>query len=954
MPNHTVCLISHLQIKPMQKIHSLISAILFLFFTASISAQVNPGQLIPTDPKITKGTLPNGLTYYIKENKKPEKKVELRLVVKVGSIVEDDDQQGLAHMAEHMAFNGTKNFKKNDIVSFLQDIGVEFGSDLNAYTGFDETVYILPIPTDKTDNLEKGFQILEDWAHQVTYLDEDINSERAIILEESRLGKSGEERMFKKVYPELFKGSTYAKRLPIGIDSIIKNFNPDAIRRFYKDWYRPDLMAVVVVGDISKEDAMKMINKHFAGLKNPASPRNRAFADVPPYSENKAMVVTDKEATNIEFAINYPAFPEKKSGTLSEYRNDMLRSLYTSMLGVRLRELTQKENPPFIYAFAGFGSYAKNYNSFSIQGSTGTLDIKKGIDAALTELERVKRFGFTAAELDRAKKNMLNSYENSFNNRDKTESSVFADEYIRNFTDNESIPGIAVEFEQVKTMLPSITLDEVNGVATIFKNEKNRFSYVMGPEASSTNMLPSPDGIVAMLDAKANDNTIKPYEEKAIAANLLTKVPASGKVISTKKNALLGTTELVLSNGIQVKLKITDFKSDQILIGASRFGGLTNYSLQDKYSAENAATMVSTMGIGAFNPTDLKKSLAGKTVSLSPVISNYYSGFTGSSVKKDIETLFQLFTLYVTEPRKDTVLFKSAIQRNKTQVAMLGANPQYAFIDTLYKVLYNNNPLAPTAVPKVGNFDKIDVDRCLSIYKERLGDLGGMYISIVGSFDEKEIIALLEKYVAGLPAKSPAAFVDNKLRPFTGENNFQFKRGKEEKSLILGIMHGESTYSEATALKLNALSDAMNILITEEMREKIQGIYGGGTNVSYEKIPYGRYQFVLQLPCGPNKVDTLLSAFRQELKSIAEKGINDSYVDKVKKAWIEKYKVDVKSNEYWLSSLQGINRGEKSADRILNAEKYYEKLTAADIKEAAIMIQGSKGKMMAVQMPEGK
>ena len=952
MTNHTVCLISHLQIKLMQKIHFLISAI--LFFSVSISAQVNPGQLIPTDPKITKGTLPNGLTYYIKENKKPEKKVELRLVVKVGSIVEDDDQQGLAHMAEHMAFNGTKNFKKNDIVSFLQDIGVEFGSDLNAYTGFDETVYILPIPTDKPDNLEKGFQILEDWAHQVTYLDEDINSERAIILEESRLGKSGEERMFKKVYPELFKGSKYAKRLPIGVDSIIKNFNPDAIRRFYKDWYRPNLMSVVVVGDISKEDALKMINKHFASLTNPMTSRSREFSSVPAYNENKAMVVTDKEATNIEFAINYPAFPEKKSGTLSEYRNDMLRSLYTSMLGVRLRELTQKENPPFIYAFAGFGSYAKNYNSFSIQGSTGTQDVKKGIDAALTELERVKRFGFTAAELDRAKKNMLNSYENSFNNRDKTESSVFADEYIRNFTDNESIPGIAVEFEQVKTILPSITLDEVNGVATIFKNEKNRFSYVMGPEASSTNMLPSPDGIVAMLDAKANDNTIKPYEEKVIAANLLTKVPASGKVISSKKNALLGTTELVLSNGIQVKLKITDFKSDQILIGASRFGGLTNYSLQDKYSAENAATMVATMGVGAFNPTDLKKSLAGKTVSLSPVISNYYSGFTGSSVKKDIETLFQLFTLYVTEPRKDTVLFKSSVQRSKAQVAMLGANPQYAFIDTLYKVLYSNNPLAPTAVPKVDNYDKIDIDRCLAIYKERLGDLGGMHISIVGSFDEKEIIALLEKYVAGLPAKSPSAFVDNKLRPFTGENNFQFKRGKEDKSLILGIMHGESAYSEATSLKLNALSDAMNIMITEEMREKIQGIYGGGTNISYEKIPYGRYQFVLQLPCGPNKVDTLLSAFRQELKSIAEKGINDSYVDKVKKAWIEKYKVDVKSNEYWLSSLQGINRGEKSADRILNAEKYYEKLTAADIKEAAIMIQGSKGKMMAVQMPEEK
>ncbi|MFM2232120.1 MAG: hypothetical protein RJB31_821, partial [Bacteroidota bacterium] len=319
------------------------------FLSVSIFAQDQLGAKLPFDAKVTTGKLDNGLTYYIRENKKPEKKVELRLIIKVGSIMEDDDQQGLAHMAEHMAFNGTKNFKKNDIVSYLQSIGVEFGNDLNAYTSFDETVYILPIPTDQPSNLDKGFQILEDWAHQVTYLDEDINSERAIILEESRLGKSGEERMFKKIYPELFKGSKYANRLPIGVDSIIKTFNPDAIRRFYKEWYRPDLMAVVVVGDISKDAAMKYINKHFAGLKS-TSGRKRDYASVPAYRENTAMVVTDKEATGYEFSINYPAVAYKKPQTIAEYRKDLLNSLYTSILGNRLRELTQKENPPFAFA----------------------------------------------------------------------------------------------------------------------------------------------------------------------------------------------------------------------------------------------------------------------------------------------------------------------------------------------------------------------------------------------------------------------------------------------------------------------------------------------------------------------------------------------------------------------------------------------------------------------------
>ena len=933
----------------MRKYSTAISFVIAFFLYVSIFAQDQLASKLPFDGKVTTGKLANGLTYYIRENKKPEKKVELRLVIKVGSIMEDDDQQGLAHMAEHMAFNGTKNFKKNDIVSYLQSIGVEFGNDLNAYTSFDETVYILPIPTDQPTNLEKGFQILEDWAHQVTYLDEDINNERAIILEESRMGKTGEERMFKKIYPELFKGSKYAHRLPIGVDSIIKTFNPEAIRRFYNEWYRPDLMAVVVVGDISQADAMKYITKHFSSIQS-ASNRKRDFASVPAYTENKAMVVTDKEATGYEFSINYPAMAFQHPQTIGEYRKELLNNLYTSLLGNRLRELTQKENPPFVYAGANFGGYAKNYQSFSIQGGTGTNDVQKGIEATLIELERVKRFGFTEPELERARKNIMSAYERSWNNRDKTESSQFADEYIRHFTDNEAVPGIDAEFDMIKKLLPTIKLNEVNAITDLFKNEKNRFTYVMGPATGSK--LPAPDNIVAMLDAKAIDPAIKPYEEKFIATNLLTKIPKSGKLLSSKKNTVLGTTDLLLSNGVKVSLKVTDFKNDQILFSATRYGGLSNYSLTDKYSAENAVTMVSSMGVGAFSPTDLGKALAGKSVMLRPSIANYSAGFSGSSSKKDIETLFQLLNLYVKEPRKDSALYTSVIQRGKAQVAMLGANPQVAFIDTLTKVLYNNNPLAPTAVPKLENFDKINLDRSLAIYKDRLGDIGGMNIVIVGSFDEKEMILLLEKYVAGLPATSKSTFTDNKVKLFTGTNDFRFKKGKEDKSLIIGILHGEIPYSASTALKFSGLGDAMNIIITEEMREKIQGIYGGGASIEYSKIPTGRFQLVLQLPCGPAKVDTLIAVFNHELKKMAERGVAQPYVDKVKKAWLEKYKVDAKTNEYWLSVLQSINRGETTADRILNAEKYFSELTAADIKEAAMIVQKASGKMIAVQMPE--
>jgi zinc protease len=665
------------------------------------------------------------------------------------------------------------------------------------------------------------------------------------------------------------------------------------------------------------------------------------------------MVVTDKEATGYEFSINYPARTITPSRTVGEYRIDLIRNIYVSILNNRFRELTQKADPPFVFAGVGFNSYAKFHESFSINGSTGTQDVSKGINAALVEIERVKRFGFTEAELERAKKNTLSFYERLWNNRDKTESANYADEYIRHFTDEECVPGIDTEYEYVKAMLPGIKLNEVNALTDLYRNSQHLFSYVTGPDKEDKQLLPAESALLSMVTAsRANDASIKPYEEKAIAANLLSSAPRSGKVTSTKKNSTLGTTELVLSNGVTVTLKPTDFKDDQILLSATRYGGLSNYDVKDKFSAENAAMMVGAMGYGEFSPTDMRKAMAGKSVSLNPTISQYNAGFSGSSSKKDLETMFQLLHLAVLEPRKDSALYRSVVTRNKAQVAMLSANPQIAFIDTLYKVLYENNPLAPTAVPKAENFDKIDLDRSLAIYRERLGNVAGLHMVLVGSFDEKEMIALLEKYVAGLPASGKASFTDNKVRPFSGVNNFRYKKGKEDKSLILGIYHGEIPYTEATALQLAGLSEVMNITIIEEMREKIQGIYGGGTNIEVSKLPVGSYQFVLQLPCGPAKVDTLISSFTSQLQSLATNGVDTSYIFKVKKAWIEKHREDIKKNEFWLGALQDIHLGERSAEYVVNAEKYYNAFSASDVKKAAAILQKSKGRMLAIQMPE--
>jgi zinc protease len=474
----------------------------------------------------------------------------------------------------------------------------------------------------------------------------------------------------------------------------------------------------------------------------------------------------------------------------------------------------------------------------------------------------------------------------------------------------------------------------------------------MGPDPKPEQKLPEGGELLTLLSEKEKAE-IRPYEEKAVAASLLNALPAPGKIVSRTKNSLLGTTELKLSNGVTVTLKKTDFKNDQIVMGVTRAGGKNNYGLADKYSAEYAANVVSAMGIGDFNPTDLRKSLAGQSVSVNPVFSAISEGFRGNSTNKDIETMFQLLYLYVTQPRKDTALFNTFVQRNKSQFAMLSANPQNAFIDTMYQVLFNNNPKAPVIVPKSEFFDKINLDRAVEIYKQRFGDVKGMNFVFVGSFNEEEIIPLIERYVASLPSKViKPAFVDNKVRPVSGEKELVVNRGKEQKSLIVGFYTGELPYSEDLDLKLAALSEVLNIRIIEELREKVQGIYGGGTFASFEKYPYGNYSFVLQLPCGPEKVDTLLKAVQKEFTSIAQNGPAESYLDKVKKQWKEHHKTQMKENSAWLNQLLDYKLQGGDPTRFTAYEKYVDKLTVKDIQQAAKVVFNGKNQFTAVLMPE--
>lgn len=909
---------------------------------------------LPVDTKVTTGKLANGLTYYIRPNNKPEKKVELRLIVNAGSILENDDQQGLAHFMEHMNFNGTKNYPKNKLVDFLQSIGVEFGADLNAYTSFDETVYILPIPTDKAGNLESGFQVIGDWAHNANLTEEDINSERGVVLEESRGRKGAQDRMMQKYLPKILAGSQYGNRLPIGKDDILKTFKPETIRSFYKDWYRPNLMAVAVVGDITVPEAEAMIKKYFGDIKNPAKPRERKNFEVNPFTDASAMVITDKEATNYMFQLLFSARKETKEVTVNDYRQNIVKNTFLQILNKRFQELTQSATPPFAAAYGYAGSYARGYENFTLI-AIPTGNIETAINAALGEIVKAQEFGFTNSELEIAKKSMLSGMEKSYNERNTTESGTLVDEYVRNFLSQEPIPGIENEYKYYQEFIPGITIAEINAEAKKWLDKENNqeyFTMITGPSEDKKMKLPTDVELKGLVNT-ALSQKVSANAEKIVAENLLDKQPVPGKIVSETTDKELGATTYTLSNGVKVSVKKTDFKSDEIVLSAVKKGGESNYGAQDKSNAKFLPDVIEAMGYGQFTPTALTDALSGKTVGLVPSMGETTTELKGNSSIKDFESLLQLTYLQLTEPRKDDALYSGFISTMKMQLQFLGSNPQVAFIDTLGKTLYHNDARRPIMVPTTEDIEKINADRVLQIYRDEFSNADGFHFFIVGNVDENTLKPLLEKYIASLPAKgTKPSFKDNGLRPITGNSTLKFKKGQEQKSLVLAIYSGEMPFTEDMALQTDMVGELLTIKVLEEIREAMGAMYSGGFNASLERDPYPSYSIQGQFPCGPENVDAIVAKVNEEIAHIKTNGPSQKDLDKVKQAKLEKRKEAIKTNNYWVGKLKQLQFADYSKERFLNADKEISKITIADIKATANKLFDGKNSFVAILYPE--
>jgi len=931
---------------------SLVSLLMMVFVSSSLLAQDRLSEKLPIDPNIKKGKLANGMTYYIRRNTRPEKKVELRLAVNAGSILEDDDQQGLAHFTEHMAFNGSKNFKKNDLVSFLQSIGVEFGADLNAYTGFDETVYILPIPTEKKENIEKGFQILEDWANGVTFDNGEIDKERGVVLEESRLGKGADDRMFRVVYPKIFQGSKYAERIPIGKDEILKTFKYDVIKRFYRDWYRPDLMAVAVVGDIDPVEIEKTIKAHFEHIQAPANPRPRALADVPARTKSEAVVVTDKEATNHLVQIFYSNKKAKEDLTLGDYRAYMIRSLFSSMLGQRMQELTQKAEPPFIFGASYIGGWARGFEAFQTVAYVSKAGVEPAIRALVQENERARQFGFTAAELDRTKKSLMKNMERAYNERDKTESESLVSEYVNNFLENETIPGIENEYKYYQEFLAGITLEEVNQFAakSVPNSTENKLVVLTGPEQAEFK-IPTNAELLAFADQAAQAQ-VTAYEEKAVAASLMAKAPTAGLITAENVNKDLGLTTLTLSNNVKVILKPTDFKNDQVVMNATRFGGQYLYDAKDRASAESASTVVTQMGVDQFSPVDLRKVLAGKNASVAPRIGSISETVNGQCSATDIETMLQLAHLYFTKPRQDDELFKSFVSKQQALYQNAVADPEFTFQDSVLTILYKKHPWAPR-VPKAEIFAQINEQRALEIYKERFGNANGFTFVLVGAFDVQKIKPLITTYLGSLPSTSKTStFKDAGVRPIKGSLKKEIKKGTEPKSYIRLFWNGEAPYSDSEQLKLQALSEVMNIKLIETLREDLGGIYGGGMYANLNKNPYNSFSAGMAFPCGPENVNKLITATIAEIDKIKANGPSEADLNKVKETWKQQYEVNMKDNTFWARQIIASVENGTDPSGLLTYEKRIAALTPKDVKDAANRYLDMKNYVQIVLNPE--
>jgi zinc protease len=939
---------THIKMKNIKK--QLTALVLLVLCPLAMFAQKNAKSVddLKLDPAVRTGKLPNGFTYYIRHNEEPKNRVVLYLANKVGSILEDDDQRGLAHFMEHMNFNGTKHFPKNELVNYLQKSGVRFGADINAYTGFDETVYQLPLPSDKPELLQNGLQIMRDWAQEATLDPNEINKERGVVLEEKRLGKGAEERMRRVYFPLILNHSRYADRMPIGIDTILDNFKPETINRFYRDWYRPDLQALIVVGDINVDEMEKTIRAKFNDLKNPSREKIRANYKAQLTGKNQYITVTDKEmtVTQAEILIKHPEHPLK---TQADYKDYIMRTLINQMLDARYAELLRHADPPFISGNAGVDNFLAGIDVFAVSLTAKPGTLEKGLKAAWGETLKASRFGFTATELERAKQNFLTGMEINFKEKEKTPSHSYVNEYLQYFLKGAAAPGITREYQLVREDLPAISLLDINKAIRNYIKDVDRDIIIMAPEKDKAS-LPGQQTVEKWL-VEAGGENLKPYQEQISSKPFLIQEPIPGKIVKSQSDELLKTTTLTFSNGVKVILKPTDFKNDEILFDAFAPGGTSLVSDADYQSASNAAAILSGAGLGNYNATELQNFLSGKHVSVGAGIDELYEVINGSTAATDLETALQLTYARFTEPRKDKVVFESYIARAKASLANRADDPNSVFADTISSIWSRGN--VRNTGPSIVKMDQINLDRAYDIYKERFADASNFTFIFTGSFSVEAVKPLLEKYIGGLPSTYKAEnYKDLGIRPPEGRIEKTVRKGSEPKATVNLVFSGKADYDQSEKIQLDALRETLQIRLLERLREDESGVYSPGVNANTRRFPESRYSFVVTFGCSPANVDKLVSSALDEISKLRTSGPPQINVDKFKAEIRQSRETSLKTNDWWLSYLSGNLKNQYDLHSLNAFEADMKDINQQSLKTAANKYLNGNNYIRLVLLPE--
>ncbi|WP_321480970.1 insulinase family protein [uncultured Bacteroides sp.] len=914
-------------------IHSFSVAILAICCNmfSGFAQQMPP---IPTDPNVRIGKLDNGLTYYIRKNKLPEKRADFYIAQKVGSILEEPSQRGLAHFLEHMCFNGTAHFPGDALKSYLEKIGVKFGENLNAYTSIDETVYnISNVPVTREGPIDSCLLILHDWSNDLLLDGKEIDKERGVIHEEWRTRRSAMQRLQEKALPQMYAGTKYADCMPIGSMDIVDNFKHQTLRDYYEKWYRPDLQGIIVVGDINVDDVEAKIKKIFADI--PAQP-NAAKRIYYPVNDNKEPIIVieqDKEQPYVQALIfnKHDATPGDQKGNMGYLVAQYAKDLISNMLNSRLNELTQTANPPYIQAYGGDGMFfaSKTKDAFTGMVICKEGEIESGIAALLREIERAKQFGFTESEYVRARAEYLRQLESAYNERDKNKNESYVKKYVRNFLDNEPIPGIENEYAIINQIAPAIPLDALNKMTQKLITDSDQVVAIFGPEKEGLK-YPSKEAIRNILQ-KAKTEKLTAYVDKVSDKPLMAEKPKAGKIVSEKQDSEFGATILKLSNGATVIIKKTDFKADEIQMKAVSLGGTSLYPTSEIINIKSLNNVINSGGLGEFSTVDLQKVLAGKKASVTAQVGDKTETVKGSCSPKDFETMMQLTYLSFTAPRKDAEAFASYKNRTKASLLNQEMNPMTSFVDSIKGGIYMNNPRMQRVKSKM--IDKTDYDKILSMYKDRYKDASDFTFIFVGNVDLEAVKPLIAEYIASLPSiNRKETFKDNKVDMRKGVYKNEFiKQQETPKASVFAFYSGSCKYDLKNSLLISMTSQILNLIYTEKLREDKGGTYGASISGNLIKYPQEKFALQIMFDTAPDKKEALTNIVSKELDNLAKNGPSEVNLNKVKEFMLKKHKENLKENSYWLNTIdEYLYTG---IDMNKNYEDVVNSITAKDIQD---------------------